>query len=187
MGPDIAFIITAPIRTLATTLDWKPNMDNSPETQALQTLLRQEQALQFTAFSNDMALELGISLITAARQAGKIITVNITRNAQVLFHHAMTGAPADHADWIRRKNNVVNKFGHSSFYVGSEAKSRGVDFSALPHLAPYDYAAHGGAFPLIIRDVGPVGTITVSGLPQAEDHAMVVDALQTLLKVHGTI
>jgi uncharacterized protein (UPF0303 family) len=162
-------------------------MEHSPEAQALQTLLRQEQALQFTTFTNDMALELGLALISAARQGSKPITVNITRNGQVLFHHAMTGAPADQADWIRRKNNVVNKFGHSSFYVGSEAKSRGVDFSAIAHLAPADYAAHGGAFPLLIRDVGPVGTITVSGLPQAEDHAMVVAALQRMLNLPGTI
>jgi uncharacterized protein (UPF0303 family) len=162
-------------------------MDNSPQAQALQTLLRQEQVLQFTAFTNDMALELGMSLIDAARQAGKTVTVNIIRNGQVLFHHAMTGAPPDQADWIRRKANVVNKFGHSSFYVGSEAKSRGVDFSAIAHLAPLDYAAHGGAFPLIVRNVGPVGTITVSGLPQAEDHAMVVAALQEMLQVPGTI
>jgi uncharacterized protein (UPF0303 family) len=29
-----------------------------------------------------------------------------------------------------------------------------------------DYATHGGAFPLIIKDVGVVGTVTVSGLAQ---------------------
>ncbi len=44
-----------------------------------------------------------------------------------------------------------------------------------------DYAAHGGAFPLIIRDVGVVGTITVSGLPQQEDHELVVTTLKQFL------
>ena len=44
-----------------------------------------------------------------------------------------------------------------------------------------DYAAHGGAFPLIIRNVGIVGTITVSGLPQQEDHELVVSTLKEFL------
>jgi uncharacterized protein (UPF0303 family) len=45
-------------------------------------------------------------------------------------------------------------------------------------LDPRHYAAHGGAFPILIRSVGPVGVVVVSGLPQVEDHRMVVAALR---------
>jgi uncharacterized protein (UPF0303 family) len=45
------------------------------------------------------------------------------------------------------------------------------------------FAAHGGAFPVMVRHVGLVGTVTVSGLPQAEDHRLVVAVLRRFLGV----
>jgi len=41
-----------------------------------------------------------------------------------------------------------------------------------------DFAAHGGAFPIVVRGVGPVGVVTVSGLPQLDDHRLVVEVLR---------
>jgi uncharacterized protein (UPF0303 family) len=44
-----------------------------------------------------------------------------------------------------------------------------------------DYAPHGGCFPILLAGTGCVGTVAVSGLPQREDHALVVEVLQTYL------
>jgi len=44
-----------------------------------------------------------------------------------------------------------------------------------------DYACHGGGFPLLIKDVGCVGAIIVSGLKQDEDHALVVQGIRLLI------
>ena len=79
-------------------------MENFPE--LLDTLTQQEKELQFTAFGSDTALALGLKVVELAKDRQKIVTVNITVNGKVLFHHAMQGASADQADWIRRKNNV---------------------------------------------------------------------------------
>lgn len=149
--------------------------------QLLEKLERHEQELQFTEFRNEAALALGMALVEAARRERKAITIDICRNGQQLFHCAMAGTSADNDAWIRRKNNVVNHYGHSSFYVGTDFRARGKDFDADARLDPDLYAAHGGAFPVIVRGVGVIGTITVSGLPQAEDHEFVVRQIRAFL------
>ena len=86
--------------------------------------------------------------------------------------------PADNDAWIERKNRVVRRFGHSSFYMGVSSEGR---FNEQFLLDEREYAAHGGAFPVIVRGVGVVGTVTVSGLPQEEDHRLVVSVLRDFL------
>jgi uncharacterized protein (UPF0303 family) len=76
---------------------------------------------------------------------------------------------------------VVHRFGHSSLYVRQTFVERGTTFEESSGLDPALYAAHGGAVPLLVRGVGPVGVVVVSGLPQLEDHRMVVAALHAFL------
>jgi endoglucanase len=151
----------------------------------LDVLLRQEQLLQFDRFDNDTALEIGLKLVEMARAQKKAVTVEIARNGTVLFAHGMNGTSRDNFDWIRRKSNLVNRTGHSSFYTHNQVRLNGGDHDAIPALDPREYAAHGGSFPLTIKGTGQVGTITVSGLPGVEDHALVVNALKDYLKVEG--
>ena len=47
------------------------------------------------------------------------------------------------------------------------------------------YAVAGGAVPVRVRGVGVVAVATVSGLPSAEDHALVADALRALADDQG--
>jgi len=147
----------------------------------LEQLLTQEAELQFRTFRNEDALSLGIKMVERAKAHGKSVTVDICRNGQQLFHCALAGTSADNDAWIRRKNNVVNRYGHSSFYVGTLFRAKNKTFEDGSRLDPEQYAAHGGAFPIIVRDVGVVGTVTVSGLPQEEDHRLVVQMLREFL------
>jgi uncharacterized protein (UPF0303 family) len=138
----------------------------------------QEAELQFTSFTNDDAWTLGSALVTAAREAGAPVAIEISRNHHRLFSVALTGASPDNASWIERKTRVVHRFGHSSLHVRQSFVERGTTFEEALGLDPQLYAAHGGAFPVIVRDVGPIGAVVVSGLPQVEDHRMVVAALR---------
>ncbi len=144
----------------------------------LNELKQQEEEIQFARFSNDAALEVGMALVQEAQKHNAHVTVDITRNGQQLFHFAMQGTTLDNDEWIRRKNRVVTRFGHSSYYVGIALQRAGQTMEEKYLVSSHDYAAHGGAFPLIIRGVGVVGTVTVSGLPQQEDHQLVVSTLR---------
>ncbi|MCW2701321.1 MAG: hypothetical protein JWQ45_2856 [Blastococcus sp.] len=147
----------------------------------LAELAAQEEELQFSAFTNDDAWELGSALVDRARREQLPVAVQITRNRHQLFHAALPGATPDNDSWIRRKTRVVNRFGHSSLYMGQSAREAGTTFEEEFGLDPQRYAAHGGAFPILIRSVGPIGVVVVSGLPQVEDHRMVVTALRAHL------
>lgn len=147
----------------------------------LQQLIEQEATLQCAQFTNEMALDLGLALRDEASTRGKPVTIDITRHGHQLFHFAMSGTTPDNDQWICRKNNVVNRFNHSSLYVGTVLRQAGQTMEEKYLLSSLEYAAHGGAFPLIVRGVGVLGTITVSGLPQHEDHEVVVTTLRRFL------
>lgn len=148
----------------------------------LLTILReQESELQFSEFSNESALKVGMALLETARAAGQAVTIDITRAGQQLFHYAMSGTNADNDAWVKRKSQTAQRFGHSSYYMGAILRNAGQSIEQKYLLPESEYAAHGGSFPLIIRNVGVVGTITVSGLPQAEDHELVVTTLRAFL------
>ena len=144
-------------------------------------LAADEDELQFASFSNDDAWELGTAMVEAARREGAPVAIDISRNGHQLFHAALTGATPDNDGWIERKARVVDRFGHSSLYVRQSSMERGTTFEAEFGLDPARYAAHGGGFPILVRNVGPVGVVVVSGLPQLADHRMVVAAIRARL------
>ena len=149
--------------------------------QALQDAEGEEQALTLPAFGNDDALALGLSLVELARRRGVAVTVDVERAGHRLFHHAMAGTTPDNADWIERKKRAVQRWHHSSWAIGLGNKLKGRTLADQLGAAAADYADHGGCFPLLVRGVGFVGTVTVSGLPQQADHDLVVEALRALL------
>ncbi|MER5882797.1 heme-degrading domain-containing protein [Streptomyces sp. NPDC001941] len=141
-------------------------------------LAAQEARLTLRRFTYDDAWALGSLLVELARERRAPVAIDIRRGTQQLFHCALPGSSADNDAWIDRKRRVVERYGVSSLHVGTRFRERGKDFDADSRLDPDAYAAHGGSFPLAVRDTGVIGTVTVSGLPQLDDHALVVEALE---------
>jgi uncharacterized protein (UPF0303 family) len=142
----------------------------------------QEAELRFPSLSNDEAIALGAAIAERARSRGLSVTVDIRRAGQQLFHCALSGTSADNDQWIIRKTRVVERFGHSSFLVGLRLKLSGLGIEEKYCVSPLEYSAHGGSFPLTLIGTGVVGSITVSGLPQEEDHRLVVESIRAFLR-----
>lgn len=138
----------------------------------------EEQELTFTRFGLSEAWALGTQLRDAAVLAALPIVIGITLGEARVFHTALPGSSSDNDAWLERKTRVARRYGRSSYGVGQSFRVNGRDFDTSSRLDTGLYAAHGGVFPLTIEGVGAVGTVGVSGLPQADDHAFVVEQLR---------
>jgi uncharacterized protein (UPF0303 family) len=145
------------------------------------SLEEHERRLRLPGFDNDDAWRLGIALVELAVARRAPVTIDVRRGLQQLFHYALPGTNADNDAWIQRKSAVVDRFGSSSFLVGRRCAADGTTFEEQFRLGRDHFAAHGGAFPVLVKGVGMVGTVAVSGLPEAEDHALVVEGLERYL------
>lgn len=148
----------------------------------LKKLLLEEEELQFAKFNADVAWQLGSDLVARAKKDDLPITVDITLGSHQLFHFGRPGTSADNDEWVKRKTRLVYRFGHSSLYMGELLRSKGKQLEEAYMISEREYAAHGGCFPITIRGSGMIGTITVSGLAQEDDHQVVVDTLREYLK-----
>lgn len=147
----------------------------------MQEALEQEAELQFPCFSNQMGLELGLTLVEQCKETGAAMTIDIMKCGQQVFHYSCDGTLPDNDEWVKGKIKVVDRLHHSSFYVRCYLEEEGKGIEDRYHISSFEYRPYGGCFPLIVKNVGVIGTITVSGLPQEEDHAFVVRGIRTYL------
>ena len=132
-------------------------------TDLLKELLQQEEEIQFKSFDNDTAFKIGTALLDAARGKGKGVTIDIARNSQQLFHFAMQGTSFDNDAWVQRKNNVVNRFGHSSYYVGISLKSNSQTMEEKYLISSSEFAAMVEGFRCSFKALGWLAQLQFQG------------------------
>ena len=147
----------------------------------LAQMRQEEEELRFRDFDAETALALGLTLIEEARRTRKKVTVDITRKGHRLFLHAMEGTSPENEDWIRRKNNTVGRFVKSSWHTALQLRSENKTLSEDFGLSDNEFVLAGGAFPLMVAGEGLIGTVTVSGLPDQEDHDLVTSSIRRFL------
>ena len=147
----------------------------------LRELLQEEQDLQFTKFNEATAWEIGSQLVERSARDNLPVTIDITHGVHHLFHASLYGTSPDNDEWVKRKVRLVNRFRHSSLYMSQLLKSKGKRIEEVYLVDESKYAPHGGCFPVIVKGTGMIGTITVSGLSQEEDHKLVVQTIRDYL------
>lgn len=147
----------------------------------LARITAEEEELVLPGFDLEDAWRLGSRMRDAAAEARLPIVIGITLGEARVFHTALPGSSADNDGWLERKARVARRYGRSSYGVGTSFRAGGKDFDTSSRLDTQLYAAHGGVFPITVAGVGVVGTVGVSGLPQADDHAFVVEQLRAFL------
>ncbi|MDR3435339.1 heme-degrading domain-containing protein [Telmatospirillum sp.] len=147
----------------------------------LYRIAQQEQRLQFDRFNPDVAWDIGCRLRETAQAHDAAVAIDVSLPGQQLFYFAMPGTSPNNADWVRRKRNTVLRFFRSSYATGLLMSQRQTTLAAAYGLDFRDYADHGGSFPLQVAGQGCIGAVTVSGLPQRDDHSLVAEALAGLL------
>ncbi|MEO8155181.1 MAG: heme-degrading domain-containing protein [Rhizobacter sp.] len=149
----------------------------------IERIAQQELRLRFRHFDLDGVWQLGSRLRVIAESSGVSLAIEIRLAAQTVFFLTMPGTTPANADWARRKRNTVELLHRSSYGVGRSLERDGQTLADTMGLPARDYASHGGGFPLFVEHVGVVGAVTVSGVPQREDHSIVVTALAELCNV----
>ncbi|MCW1919318.1 heme-binding protein [Rhodobacter sp. KR11] len=136
--------------------------------------------LGLQAWGEDVALELGHLLLGLARARDLPVVIDIRDAGRSFFHAALPGSSAQNDNWARRKSNLALYMGRASMAVTLDFRAKGRDL-ATEGLSEADYALSGGAVPLRLGGA-MVAVATVSGLPEMEDHRLVVEALGQLIR-----
>lgn len=134
--------------------------------------------IELDHFSNRTGLEMGQAIIRLAHEREQHIAVQIDRLNHTIFLYVDDSLPADKHNWLRRKANVAKHFEESSLSVKFDLIHGKMSLKETFTLDEKEYLAKGGAIPIFVKHAGMVAIVSVSGLHDEEDHAIIVDALK---------
>ena len=163
----------------------KPVVDDDRAWPTLEELDEQERRLVLPRADLASLYGLGRRMADTALERRLPVLIQVRHGSRLVFVASLPGSTASNDSWAARKSRLAAWFEQSSLRVGAAYRGDGPDVHARHALPVERFAAHGGAFPLRVEGAGVVGTVVVSGLPQLEDHAFVVEMLEAHLAAGG--
>lgn len=151
-------------------------MSDSNDADLLERVVREDSERVFPRFTHADAWKLGTIIRSLADERGHAVAIDIRRGEQQVFHAATEGSTPDNDDWVAKKIRTTLRLDVSSLVARLRA-----DQGVYAWLDPSQYALSGGCVPVRMAGGAIVGTVTVSGLPDFEDHALVTEAMALFL------
>ena len=133
-------------------------------------------SIVFEHFDQLDAHMLGERMRTEAIALGLPIVIDIRSEDSPWYSVMLPGASAENFDWARRKRNLT-LLTRLDTWALSQRRANGDDVIVKLGLEEKDYASHGGCIPVFLTDNTLVATVTVSGLPQKDDHDLALKHL----------
>ena len=137
-----------------------------------------ERTVELSKFRADDAWKLGCMLVKWGQKHKKEMVIRISVNHHLLFHYAFDGTSVENDSWAQRKENMVYYTGHSSYATALYLQHKGETPTERYGLLAVQAAASGGEMPIRLQGAGVIGVLTVSGMSQQEDHALVFSMLK---------
>lgn len=147
----------------------------------LAILEKQEELLQLSEFNNEIALKLGNTIATLAKEYDRGVSVRIIKEPEdlVIFQYMMDGKTKANEVYMMGKRQSSIDTNHSSAWVFVKQKMT----SEFDHWKnDGHHLISGGAFPIRVNHQ-LIATVMVSGLHEGKDHELIVRALQKMTGV----
>jgi len=155
--------------------------NNAAAAPTIESVEEQERRLVLPRADLASLYALGRRMADTALERHLPILIQVRLGTRLVFVASLPGSTASNERWASRKSAVAAWFDQSSLRVRLANDPDGQGIHTQHSLPVEEFAAHGGAFPIRVENVGVVGTVVVSGLPQLEDHAFVVEMLEAHL------
>jgi uncharacterized protein (UPF0303 family) len=132
-------------------------------------------SIEFPSLSNDDAVALGLVAVDVIREWDLSLAVDIVLGEDLVFRAKLKATGAGNDPWLKGKAAVATQFGEPSLLVKTRHLEAGTPFADDDTLK-----YHGGSIPLRVGGQ-VVGTLTMSGEPDATDHEAAAEAIRRYL------
>lgn len=136
----------------------------------------QERLLRFKYIDFEIVKRISLSIADSLEKRKASAYIEAIINGNVVFSLALPGASRNNAEWVRRKSNLTSRYSQSSLRAYLSMRKNGKTLEGCG-MDARDYGLSGGSFPILLEGGLCIGSITVSGMTESEDHQAVVDAI----------